>query len=290
MDDKITLLGVKGGPSLRKGSSMPTASVLRMDGKTMLIDAGVGATRSAVEAGVELLDIDVIFITHLHSDHILDLGSLLYTAWTNGLRRVVPIYGPPGTQEFWNHFLRAMSFDHGIRMADEGRVDLADLVEFHEISDNWTTDIGGIRVAALRVDHPPVTDCFALRFDGSASSVCFSSDTCYFPPLGPFASGVDVLVHEAILIGGVEKVLQRTGGGDKMRAHLVGSHTEAVDVGRIATAAMVGTLVLHHMLPVDDPDFGDADWRNEVSKTWNGPLLIGKDGMEIPLKTAASKV
>ena len=53
---------------------MPTSSMLQMAGKTVLVDCGMGVTKSAVEAGVSLLDIDAIFITHLHSDHLLELG------------------------------------------------------------------------------------------------------------------------------------------------------------------------------------------------------------------------
>ena len=91
----IILLGTKGGPAIRKGGAMPTASLLRLGGRTILIDCAIGAARSAVEAGVGLLEIDEIFITHLHSDHVLELGPLIYTAWTTGLQRQITVYGPP---------------------------------------------------------------------------------------------------------------------------------------------------------------------------------------------------
>ena len=173
------------------------------------------------------------------------------------------------------------------RFEDEGRPDIAGMVEIHTLCDDWSAEIDGVSVAALRVDHPPVTDCFALRFDSAAYRVVFSSDTCHFPPLGRFAEGADVLVHEAMLTAGVDKLVARTGGATRLREHLLASHTQAEDVGRIAASAMVGHLVLHHLVPADDPDFGEVDWRSEVSKTWNGPLTVGRDGMVVPIGKAS---
>ena len=72
--NQITLLGVKGGPAIRQGGAMPTASLLQLNGQNIVIDCGIGVARSVVEAGVSLLNIDAIFITHLHSDHVLELG------------------------------------------------------------------------------------------------------------------------------------------------------------------------------------------------------------------------
>jgi ribonuclease BN (tRNA processing enzyme) len=285
--DEIILLGTKGGPAVRQGGAQPTSSLLRLGGKEILIDCGIGVTRAAVEAGTSLLDLDAIFITHLHSDHVVELGPLIYTAWTTGLDRKLPVYGPPGLQDYWRSFLAAMEFDRAIRLDDEGRPDIAGLVEINTIGEDWTGDLDSISVSVLRVDHPPVTDCFALRFDAAGGCVVFSADTRYFPPLGKFSEGADVLVHEAMLTAGVDKLVARTSSATRLREHLLASHTPAEDVGRIASAGMVGRLVLNHLVPADDLEFGDADWRAEVSKTWNGPLTVGRDGLVIALKGKA---
>lgn len=283
MQDEIVLLGTKGGPAVRQNGSMPTSSLLRLNGKTILIDCGIGSARSAVAAGANLLEIDAIFITHLHSDHIVELGPLIYTAWTTGMTRTLPVYGPVGTESYWRNFLKAMSYDHDIRIEDEGRPEIADMVEFHIVSDGWETELDGVRVGALRVDHPPVAESYAYRFDVNAKSVVFSGDTCYFEPLARFASGASVLVHEAMLAAGVDKLVARTASAARLREHLLASHTMAEDVGRIASASMVGRLVLNHLVPSDDADIGEADWRREVSKTWNGPVTVGSDGLRIAL-------
>lgn len=281
--DQITLLGVKGGPAIRQGGAMPTSSLLQFGGQTFLIDCGIGVARSTVHAGVSLLDIDAIYITHLHSDHVLELGPLLYTAWTTGLNHNVRVYGPDGIENYWDSFLQAMAFDYAIRLDDEGRPPLRDLVEVMAYGPGPISETDTLTVAAFRVDHPPVTDCFALRFEAGGKSVVFSSDTCYFPPLATFAKGADILVHEAMLTAGVDKLVARTPGAGRLREHLMASHTPADDAGKIASAAMVGKLVLNHLVPADDPDFSESDWKAEVSKTWNGPVTIGRDGLVIPI-------
>ena len=279
MDNQLILLGTKGGPAVRQGGAMPTSSALCLGEKTFVIDCGIGVTRSAVEAGINLLAIDAIFITHLHSDHLLELGPLIYTAWTTGLQRPIPIYGPRGIQAYWQNFLAAMDFDRRIRIEDEGRPEIAELVTFHVINDGWADSVGNTNVAALRVDHPPVTNCFALRFTDNNKCIVFSADTAYFPPLAEFATGADVLVHEAMLPDGIESIVRRTPGANRLRAHLIASHTMATDVGRIASDARIGTLVLNHLIPSDDPAFGAAQWQAEIAKSWTGPLVVGHDGL-----------
>jgi ribonuclease BN (tRNA processing enzyme) len=281
--DRLILLGTKGGPAVRPGGPMPTASLLWLHGQPIIVDCGLGVTRSAVNAGLDLRRLSLIFITHLHSDHVLELGGLVHTAWTTGLKERLRIYGPEGTRALWDGFLASLAFDCDIRVRDEGRIPLPDLVEVVEYGPGLVLDMGGIRVKALRVEHPPVTDCFALRFD-AAASVVFSADTRFFPPLADFAQGADVLVHEALLPAGIDALVARSNGGEKLRQHINASHSTAAEAGLIAHKARVGRLVLHHLVPADDPAFGPADWTEAVRETWQGALDIGHDGMMIPLR------
>ena len=290
MTDRLVLLGCKGGPAIRPGGPMPTSSLLELGGRSIVVDCGLGVTRGLTEAGVDLKSIDLVFITHLHSDHVLELGPLLHTAWTAGLKTPVAVHGPRGLTRYWRNFLQSMEFDIEIRIADEGRPDLRDLVSIEEYPDGPSLEQGGLRVSALRVDHPPVTDCFALRFDHGGSSVVFSSDTAYFPPLADFATDAGMLVHEAMLKAGVDRLVARTGNGARLKEHLLASHTLAEDAGRIAAAAKVGHLVLHHLVPADDPAIGEEEWREAVRKSWAGPLTIGRDGLVVPLKRVAGGI
>ena len=257
--------------------------LLDLGGRRIVVDCGLGVSRGLVEAGMRLSELDLIFITHLHSDHVLELGPLIHTAWTTGLAKPVTVYGPAGTRALWRGFLTSLSYDIATRIADEGRPDLEGLVTIHEYEPGGIFEDAGLNVSAFRVDHPPVTDCFALKFEGEGRSVVFSSDTAYFSPLADFARGADILVHEAMLPEGVESIVSRTGNGARLREHLIASHTFAADAGRIASAAGVGRLVLNHLIPADDPAFTEAHWRAALAKTFAGELIVGRDGLVIPL-------
>lgn len=287
--DRLVLLGTKGGPAIRKGGPSPTANLLVIDGHPYVIDCGLGVSRALVEAGVALPDLRTILITHLHSDHVLELGMLIHTAWTAGLRQVITVHGPAGTQAVWDGFLASLSFDIAIRIADEGRPDLSALVAIREYAEGAVLSDDRVQVTALRVAHPPVIDCFALQFEARGRMVVFSADTTFFPPLAGFAKGADILVHEALYGPGVDRLVSRVGNGARLRQHLMDSHTLAEDVGRIATEAGVGLLVLNHLVPADDPLVTPQHWIEAVRMTYAGPLLIAHDGMTIPLTTGAYK-
>lgn len=287
MTSRLTILGSKGGPAIRPGGPSPTSMLLEIGGRTIVVDCGLGVSRGIVEAGVNLKSLDLVFVTHLHSDHVLELGGLLHTAWTTGLDHQVRVLGPPGTDHYWSRFAQAMEFDIEIRIADEGRPDIRDLVRIEEFGEGTVFDEGGLTVSALRVDHPPVTDCFALRFDHEEGSVVFSADTAFFPPLAGFAKGVDVLVHEAMLADGVDRLVARTGNGARLKEHLLASHSFAAEAGRIAADAGVGSLVLNHLIPADDPAITQAHWEAAARETWQGPLTIARDGLLVEFGTAA---
>ena len=74
-DNYLALLGTKGGPSVRPGSTMPTSSLLCLDGRLIVVDCGLGVTRGLVDQGMRLEVLSLIFITHLHSDHYLELAA-----------------------------------------------------------------------------------------------------------------------------------------------------------------------------------------------------------------------
>jgi ribonuclease BN (tRNA processing enzyme) len=284
MSDYVALLGTKGGPAIRTGSPMPTSHLLMLDGNPIVVDCGLGVTRGIADQGVPLAAIRHIFITHLHSDHYLELGPLLHTAWTAGLSKTVDIWGPEGLDAYWDFFIKSMQADIDLRIADEGRPDLRDLVRMH-VLDAGDVDVpGAVQVRAMRVDHPPLTDTFALSFQTNETHVVFSSDTAYFPPLAEFAKGADLLIHEAMLVDAVDALLTRIGNGDdRLRTHIMRSHTPAVDAGRIATAAGVKALALNHLLPSDDPAYGPDDWTAAVKPFWAGKLFLGTDGLRIDL-------
>jgi ribonuclease BN (tRNA processing enzyme) len=286
---KLVLLGTKGGPSLRaEGASfLPTSSHLAMAGRSIIIDCGLGVTASMVKAGYPLTGLTDIFVTHCHSDHVLEFGALLHTAWTAGLDRPVSVFGPPEIATIWRQFYEMMRFDITIRMADEGRMPFAALAQINIIDAKTPdpirlVDDGGLTVSALRNDHPPVVDSYALRFDADGKSITFSGDTRYLPSLAGFAKNSDVLVHEAMLEKGLDHVLAKTKtGDDRLRNHLFAAHSFAEQAGQIATAANAGHLVLNHLIPPERDICNDADWQAETGRSFDGRCSVGHDGMAI---------
>ncbi|ESZ46566.1 MBL fold metallo-hydrolase [Mesorhizobium sp. RSR565B] len=286
MNDRLVLLGSKGGPALRPGGPWPSSSLLELGGRTIVVDCGLGVTRGLVDSAVSLKALDLVFVTHLHSDHVLELGPLLHTAWTAGLASPVTLFGPPGTGQYWRRFCQAMEFDIEIRIVDEGRPDIREMASIVEFGEGEIFAQRGLKVSALRVDHPPVTDCFALRFDHAGKSIVFSADTAFFPPLAGFARNADILVHEAMLEEGIERLVARTGNGARLKEHLLASHSFAEQAGRIASDAGVKRLVLNHLIPADDAAIGEADWEAAVRKSWAGDLTIARDGLVVNLDGA----
>lgn len=281
MADYVALLGTKGGPAIRPGSTNPTSSLLSLAGQRVVVDCGLGVTRGLVDQGMQLRDIDQIVITHLHSDHYLELGPLLHTAWTAGLKTPVDVWGPEGLADCWHHFLTSMRADIAIRIEDEGRPDLAALVRFQVVDPALPFRIGPLMVSALPVEHPPVT-ALAYRFEGAGKAVVFSGDTAHFPPLAGFAKGADLLIHEAMLAEALPALMARIGNGDdRLMKHWLRAHTLASDAAKIATAAGVKALALHHLIPSDDPAYGEAEWRASIAGVWDGPFHLGRDGLRI---------
>ena len=287
----IALLGTKGGPAIRPGSTMPTSSLVCLDGRKIVVDCGLGVTRGLTGQDMRLTDLSLIFITHLHSDHYLELGPLIHTAWTAGLGTPVTVYGPTGLEEYWNGFLASMKADIDLRIEDEGRPDLRDLVDIRTMDEGTVLEEAGLRVDAIRNAHPPLTETFALRFTGLRHSVIFSGDTTYFPPLTDFAKGADLLVHEAMLEEALAALLKRVSNSDPERLmnHMVQSHTLAKDAARIAAEAGVGALALHHLIPSDDPGFTAEDWQRAIRQYWNGAFHLGRDGLRIDLDNPESE-
>lgn len=280
----VALLGTKGGPAIRPGSTMPTASLLSLAGRQIVVDCGLGVTRGLADQGMQLKDLREIFITHLHSDHYLELGPLLHTAWTAGLSDEVVVWGPAGLATYWAQFLASMEADISLRIEDEGRPDLRQLVRVETVDAGLVTQSDGLAVTALRVVHPPLIDCFAFRFETAQSCVVFSGDTAFHPPLAEFARGADLLIHEAMLAEVLPALCARVGNGsEKLMTHLIQSHSTAEEAARIAQMAGVKCLALHHLIPSDDPAYSVADWEAAVAAHWAGPLVIPTDGTRIDL-------
>ncbi|CDO35210.1 MBL fold metallo-hydrolase [Novosphingobium sp. KN65.2] len=281
---KLVLLGTKGGPRVGGKRSNP-ANALVVDNNVYVIDTGMGVTSQFVKAGLNLSDIRAIFISHMHSDHELEFGNLVYNMWAAGvLRRPVDAYGPAGMEALAADYWHLNREDIRIRMADEGKAHPDTLLRAHDFRQSQGTVMSadGVTVTAFTTPHPPMEN-LAYRFETPYGSVVYSGDTAYNPALADFAKGADVLVHEVLYVPGVDALVKRANGTPEFRNHLLESHTSAEQVGMIAKRAGVKKLVLSHFVPGDMEWITDDMWRDEVAKHYKGEIVVGRDLMEIPL-------
>ena len=278
---RLVLLGTGGGPRPRKASSASAQVIIRGDA-AYVIDCGNGVARQLVFAGVPLPTLRHIFLTHHHSDHNADYGNLIWLAWTAGLRTQVDTWGPPPLAKMTRLFFEMNGPDIKTRTADEGRVPLEPLVHVHELGQ------GGLvmrddqmTVKATLVDHPPVMPAFAYRFDAPDRSIVISGDTARSDKLVELAQGADVLVHSAVYLPALDRLVARVTNATALTRSIIAGQTSVEDAGRVAQAAGVKTLVLSHLIPADDPEVTEQIWADAARIHFRGSVIVGKDLLEV---------
>ena len=278
---RLILLGTGGGPRPRKTSSAP-AQVIVVNQTAYVIDCGDGVARQLVLAGVPLPQLRHIFLTHQHSDHNADYGNLILLAWTSGLRTRVDSWGPPPLKEMTEHFMEMNAYDIRTRIEDEGRMPLQPLVQVHELAKGGLVlEDENVRVSAALVDHPPVVPALGYRFDAPDRSIVISGDTRPSENLIELARDADVLVHEALYVDAIDRLVANVPNAPTLKQSILSHHTSADDAGRIAKAAGVKTLVLSHLVPAEDPQITEQMWIDAASRHFDGKVIVGRDLLEI---------
>ncbi|HWU20954.1 MAG TPA: MBL fold metallo-hydrolase [Nocardioides sp.] len=321
---ELVILGTAAGPPPEPDRA-GISSALHIDGKNYLIDCGRSSVTNYYNVGLRYADLDAVFITHLHADHVADYYNIfLLAGWgvtddNDALTQRVDVYGPgpagalrpplrggdvptvspgdptPGLADMTEHLIAAYAYSSNLFIRDSGSPDPRDLIAVHELAlpasvhADALTDTAPlmdpfpvmeddrVRVSATLVPHGPVFPSFAYRFDTDHGSVVFSGDTSLTPNLVRLAKDADILVHEAIDLEAL---------GDLPPAaldHLKQSHTSVADVGKVAEAAGVETLVLSHLVPSAHSIVSDARWRKRAQRGFSGRVVVGEDLMRIAL-------
>lgn len=277
MTTRLTLLGTAAGPAPKLTRSAP-AQVIVVNGASYVVDCGNGVARQLALAGVPLSSLRGVFITHHHSDHNADYGNLFLLAWAANLERRVPAYGPPPLVGMTEKFLDMNRFDIDTRVDDEGLPLLDGLIAPSEVTRECVVhEDENVRVTATLVNHPPIETALAYRFDTADRSIVISGDTAPSQNLVRLAAGADVLVHEVMYLPALDTMVAGF-NGKTLRKHLLASHTDVDQVGRIAQDAGVKTLVLSHFVPTD-VDIADETWRKHASQGFDGDVVVGRDLM-----------
>ena len=275
---RVVLLGTKGGPTPSPLRAAP-ATLIEVAGRAVVIDCGTGVANQLARAHVPLPRLARIFITHNHSDHVADVGTLIELAWSSGLNTPVTVHGPPPIGAIVRDQLAALAYDVDVRIREEGRVPLAPLVHVDErAAPGVVLRETDVTVTSALVDHETVAPAFAYRFDTPGRSIVISGDTRYSDNLVALARGADLLIHEAIYA----RAIDRMGGENAatLRDHLRRSHTTTEDVGLVAARAGVKKLVLSHLVPAD-PAITDDMWLAGVRRNFAGEAVVGRDLMEV---------
>ena len=277
----VTLLGT-GCPQVHAHRSGP-ASLVQTGAMSFLVDCGSGVTQRMAVAGVSGAGLDALLLTHLHSDHLIDLYQLVISSWHQGRARPQRIFGPSGTRAFAEATMEVWRKERELRIAWECRPSTAGLeLEITEFGEGVIFDADGLRISAFKVDHRPVEQAFGFLFETAHARVAFSGDTTVCDGLVSAAKDVDLLVHECFI--------HREMGG-RMRsaqglANVAAYHTLSSDVGKVAARAGARLLLLNHFVPVE---FDRDALLREVGADFKGSVVIGEDllSVDVPRRAIA---
>jgi len=207
---------------------------------------------------------------------------LILLAWAAGLRTRVDAWGPPPLKKMTRLFFEMNANDIATRIADEGRVPLVPLVHVHELSKGGPVmEDENVKVTAALVHHPPVVPAFGFRFDTRDRSIVISGDTTPSDNLIKLAQGADVLVHDALYVPGIDRLVAGVPNATSLKQSIMSHHTSAEDAGQVAQAAGVKVLVLSHLVPAEDPAVTDQMWIDAARTHFGGRIIVGKDLLEI---------
>lgn len=261
---ELTLLGT-GNPIPDPRRAGPS-QLVRIGDDRIMIDCGTGFVRRLVEAGEQARDVHTLLVTHMHSDHVIDLGHFLITRWIQFNERPLTVVGPPGVRRYVADCLQLLDWDIAVRGFAERLSEEARRIDVREVAGGERIERDHWRATAITVDHYPVEHAYAWRLDADGASLVVSGDTAPYEPLARAAAGVDVLVHETWLVPRVEpaRKYMAAEAAEAFIAKRNRYHTSSRDVGRIARLADPKLLVLSHLGPVDtaevrahvEPDFG----------------------------------
>lgn len=272
MEHEITLLGT-GLPYPNPKRAGPSYMVRAGETKVM-VECGSGAVRRLVEAGHSPGDIHHLFLSHLHSDHFIDLGHFIISRWILGDDRPLHLYGSEGLQRMVDLLIEFLEPDLRMRMKIRTvRREMPNII-VHHLSEGPAFEDNGFRVTAFDVEHFPLEQPFGYRFDTLDRSIVFSGDTRPCENLIKHAQRVDVLVHECTESGAWAKERESS---QIDTSHIQHSHTQPEQLGLVARDAEVKTLVATHMNPTSVSD----EMKTTIARDYAGPITIGEDLMTI---------
>lgn len=271
---RVTLLGTGCPPAVM--NRFGPSTLIEAGEQKLLFDAGRGSLQRLVQLNVPWQAVQGVFLTHLHSDHVVGFPDLWLTGWLIAPGRSVPlqVWGPAGTADMMSHLQQAYKYDIGVRIQNDHASRDGAAIRVAEIHEGVVYEQNGVRVTAFEVDHAPVKPAFGYRIDFAGRSVVLSGDTRVSEKLVQHAQGVDVLVHEVF----VPETLERAGVPAERAKNIIDYHTTAEQAGRVFARTKPKLAVYSHICM---PSATDQDVTAPTRRTYDGPLEIGEDLMAI---------
>jgi ribonuclease Z len=266
---RVTLLGT--GALIPSIERFGPAILVEAGRSVLLFDCGRGAAQRLSQAGVGINDIDAVFFSHLHSDHIVGFPDLWLTALARGRAEPMVVFGPEGTVAMTQHLEEAFSADIAARSAvAHGSIDA------HDIAENVVYQTEELIVTAFVVDHGAIKPAYGYRVDYQGRrSVVLSGDTRYSENLIRNAKGVQLLVHE---VAAADPELARSSPAVR---GILDIHTTPEDAARVFRQARPYLAVYSHIVLLG---VAEDEVMRITHESYRGAVQMGKDLMVIEIQ------
>ena len=223
---------------------------------------------------MELENINIAFLTHIHSDHSGALADLILTPWIMGRSEPLNLYGPKGLKAMSENIIEAYIDDINYRLyGSQPANKLGYTTNVNEIiEDGIIYKDNNVEVIAFKNNHGDFKNSFGFLFITEDKRILLSGDTAVSNNLIKYGENLDILVHEVF---SSETFVNKTKDWQTYhKAH----HTSSIDVGKIAKKLKPKKLVLSHIL-----FWGASDESliNDVRENFNGETIIAQDLMII---------
>jgi ribonuclease BN (tRNA processing enzyme) len=270
---RVVMLGT-GNPNPDPDRSGPSTAVIA-GGHPYLVDCGPGVVRRAEAArrsGIEALEaekLDIVFLTHLHSDHTLGCADLLLSPWVTDREVPLRVYGPPGTRALFDGILAAYDADIRNRRAGlQPHNDGGWMAEVTEIAPGTVYSDTSVRVVAFAVPHAGWERAYGYRFETPDRTIVISGDTGPSDAVVEACAGCDVLVHEVYSAAGF------AGLPPEWQRYHRDAHTSSTELAAIAARARPSLLILYHQLFWGT---SEEDLLAEVKRGYDGETVSADD-------------
>ena len=285
-----------GSPATTAERGSPCLALI-FNGKLFLFDAGEGSVQKLREFQAPLLKLSMIFLTHLHSDHISGVAQALHGSWLDGRTARTLLIGPPGTTAFLDgsrHAYEADVLERVHALAEDGYDPQLAFGASQEISVaagaiETVHAEPGLTIEVFRVDHPDWEFAYGYRLTVGGKTIVISGDTAPSDGIRKFAAGADILIHEALnrdFLSILAKSLneRQVRLSDARREAIEVTHTSTLDLATLAEDLNVGQLYLTHLIPpIPDNYVARRAFTSGMRERYSGPIIVARDGMEIDL-------